>query len=80
MNYQIVGVLIISYFATKLVISQKHQKKGEKTSFLAPFQFSTFNFYTYSCQLLIFNPSTPTAQNASMKAVASLALVMSGML
>jgi hypothetical protein len=69
MNYQIVGVLIISYFATKSVISPSSKKKGEKTSFLAPFQFSTFNLYTYSCQLLIFNPSTPTAQNASMNAV-----------
>ena len=39
------------------------------------FQFSNFNSYTYSCQLLIFNPSIPTAQNASMNAVARRALV-----
>jgi hypothetical protein len=32
--------------------------------------------YTYSCQLLICNPSSLTAQNASMNAVARRALVM----
>ena len=42
MNYQIVGVLIISYFATKLVISPSSKKKGREMKVSR--SFSIFNF------------------------------------
>ena len=66
----------IKYFSNKI--------KGRKIIF-RPFNLyslilNLITSYTYSCQLLICNPSSLTAQNASMNAVARRALVMRGML